>query len=85
MHHYYSPGNYGSDDEPWDDDDSFYEDSCGDDDPYNCFMDDDTIEMKAGSSMDCTGLIPALPESDDALEAYDEMYRYPGGISRLKP
>ena len=49
-------------------------------DPYGCCMDDDTVEMKAGSATDCTGLIPALPESDEELEAYAQMYRYSGDI-----
>ncbi len=63
----------------WEDPDAdSYDDT--DDDPYGCFMDDDTIERKAGSAMDCTGLIPALPESDEELEAYAQMYRYPGDI-----
>ena len=26
------------------------------------------------SAGDCTGLIPALPESDEELEAYEELY-----------
>ena len=25
---------------------------------------------------DCTGLIPALPSSEEELEAYEEMYRF---------
>lgn len=28
------------------------------------------------SSMDCTGLIPALPSSEAELEAYEEMYQF---------
>lgn len=28
------------------------------------------------SSMDCTGLIPTLPENEDAAEAYKEIYDY---------
>lgn len=28
------------------------------------------------SSTDCTGLIPALPSSEDELEAYEEMYAF---------
>lgn len=35
--------------------------------------------------MDCTGLIPALPQSDAELEAYNQMYRFipepPDGVS----
>lgn len=28
------------------------------------------------SSNDCTGLIPALPSSDEELDAYEEMYQF---------
>lgn len=28
------------------------------------------------SSTDCTGLIPALPDSEAELEAYEEMYQF---------
>ncbi len=28
------------------------------------------------SATDCTGLIPALPESEDQLEAYEELYPF---------
>ena len=30
----------------------------------------------AASSTDCTGLIPALPESEDELDAYNDVYQY---------
>ncbi len=30
----------------------------------------------ACSATDCTGLIPALPESEEELEAYEEMYQF---------
>ena len=66
---HFPSANYPDDDEPWDDPD-----------PYNCFTDDDAIAEKVSSSMDCTGLIPALPDSEDELEAYAQMYRYPGDI-----
>lgn len=66
----FSSGNHPADD------DEIWEDA----DPYNCFMDDETIARKASSSMDCTGLIPALPDSEEELEAYAQMYRYPGDI-----
>ncbi len=66
-----------TDEEIWDDP---YEDTYIENDPYSCFMDDDRIEMKAGSATDCTGLIPALPESEAELEAYAQMYHYPGDI-----
>ena len=28
------------------------------------------------SAYDCTGLIPSAPQSEDELEAYDEIYPY---------
>ena len=34
----------------------------------------------AASSQDCTGLIPALPESEAELESYAELYHYPADI-----
>ena len=30
----------------------------------------------AASSTDCTGLIPALPTSEDELDAYNDVYQY---------
>lgn len=48
-------------------------------DPYGC----DTpggLDIRASSSMDCTGLIPALPESEAELESYAELYHYPADI-----
>ena len=30
----------------------------------------------AASAHDCTGLIPALPESEDELDAYNDVYQY---------
>lgn len=38
------------------------------------------LDIRASSSQDCTGLIPALPESDAALESYAELYHYPADI-----
>ena len=37
-------------------------------DPYGC-DDPDLLDVKACSAMDCTGLIPALPQSDSELES----------------
>ena len=34
------------------------------------------IDIQACSSMDCTGLIPALPEDEAQREAYEELYPY---------
>ncbi len=38
--------------------------------------DDDLLDTPAVSSMECTGLIPALPETDAELEAYEDMFPY---------
>lgn len=37
---------------------------------------DDDIDIQACASMDCTGLIPTLPQSEAELEAYQELYPY---------
>lgn len=37
---------------------------------------DDYLDNPAASAMECTGLIPALPETDDELEAYEEIFPY---------
>lgn len=37
---------------------------------------DDFLDTPIVSSMECTGLIPALPETDEELEAYEEMFPY---------
>lgn len=39
----------------------------------------------AASSMDCTGLIPSLPTSEEELDAYNEVYRYQTPAVRTKP
>ena len=38
--------------------------------------DEDFLETPAVSSMECTGLIPALPETEAELEAYEAMFPY---------
>lgn len=38
----------------------------------------------AVSSMDCTGLIPALPTSEEELDAYNEVYRYQTPATRVE-
>lgn len=48
-------------------------------DPYGC-DNPDGLDIRASSTMDCTGLIPALPESDAELESYAELYHYPADI-----
>lgn len=38
---------------------------------------------KSASAMDCTGLIPSLPEDEAEREAYEELYPYqPKAITR---
>lgn len=39
-------------------------------------LSDSCFSKSLVSSTDCTGLIPALPESDAELEAYEEMYQF---------
>ncbi|MFR5601542.1 MAG: hypothetical protein ACLTKI_03920 [Lachnospiraceae bacterium] len=34
------------------------------------------IDIQACSTMDCTGLIPSLPQNKDELEAYEDLYPY---------
>ena len=38
--------------------------------------DDYDIDIQACSSMDCTGLIPSLPQSEEEKEHYEELYPY---------
>ncbi len=42
-------------------------------DPYNVEATNDT---PACSSMDCTGLIPALPQDEFELESYEALYPF---------
>lgn len=44
-----------------------------DKDPYRV---EATSDFPACSSMDCTGLIPSLPQSEAELESYEELYPY---------
>ena len=44
-------------------------------DPYGT-DDPDTLDVRAASVTDCTGLIPALPETDAELEHYQDLYHY---------
>lgn len=48
-------------------------------DPYGC-DEPDTLDIKACSATDCTGLIPALPADDAELESYEALYHYSGSI-----
>ena len=38
----------------------------------------------AASTQDCTGLIPAIPESDEELEAYKDIYNFEPPKVKLK-
>lgn len=38
--------------------------------------DDYDVDIQACSTMDCTGLIPALPETEAEKEAYEDLYPY---------
>ena len=38
--------------------------------------DEDFLDTPIASSMECTGLIPALPETEEELEAYEDMFPY---------
>lgn len=38
-------------------------------DPYD-------IDIQSCSAMDCTGLIPSLPQSEAEKEAYEDLYPY---------
>lgn len=48
-------------------------------DPYGCDP-PDHLDIRACSSQDCTGLIPALPSTEAELESYAQMYHYPGDV-----
>ena len=34
------------------------------------------IDIQACSTMDCTGLIPSLPQDDAERESYEDLYHY---------
>ncbi|WP_180994616.1 hypothetical protein [Clostridium sp. chh4-2] len=36
----------------------------------------DDIDIMACSTMDCTGLIPSLPQNDEELENYNDLYPF---------
>lgn len=39
-------------------------------------LSDSIFSKSICSSTDCTGLIPAMPSSEEELEAYEEMYQF---------
>lgn len=40
------------------------------------YNEDVDIDIQACSTMDCTGLIPALPQSKAELVSYEDLYPY---------
>ena len=43
----------------------------------NCFtLSDPCFSKSICSASDCTGLIPALPSSEEELESYESMYQF---------
>lgn len=44
--------------------------------PFSYHEHDDCGQIQACSAMDCTGLIPALPENEDQLESYEDLYPF---------
>lgn len=38
--------------------------------------DDFDIDIQSCSAMDCTGLIPSLPQSDAEVEHYNQLYKF---------
>lgn len=43
---------------------------------HNLHNEDVDIDVQACSTMDCTGLIPALPQSEAERESYEDLYPY---------
>lgn len=42
----------------------------------NLAADEYDIDIQSCSTMDCTGLIPSLPQSDAEVEHYNQLYRF---------
>ena len=40
------------------------------------YNEDADIDIQACSTMDCTGLIPALPQTESERESYEDLYPY---------
>lgn len=47
-------------------------------------IDDYDYLSNAASAMDCTGLIPSLPQSNEELEAYNDLYQYQPPVIKEK-
>lgn len=44
------------------------------------------VDIQSCSTMDCTGLIPALPLSDAEVENYNQLYKFmPGNVFPPEP
>ena len=48
-------------------------------DPYGT-DDPDTLDVRAASVTDCTGLIPSGTDSDEVLDSYAEIYHDPADV-----
>ena len=44
-------------------------------------IDDYDYLSNAASAMDCTGLIPSLPETQEELDSYENLYHYLAPLS----
>ena len=42
----------------------------------NAALEDSCFSKSICSATDCTGLIPALPSSEEELESYEELYQF---------
>lgn len=43
---------------------------------------DTDIDIQSCSSMDCTGLIPSLPQTEAEIEHYNQLYKFlPGRVN----
>lgn len=49
----------------------------------NSFNDYD-IDINACSTTDCTGLIPSLPQSEEELESYNDLYPFRPPVIKIK-
>lgn len=47
--------------------------------------DDFDVDIQACSSMDCTGLIPSLPQDEAELEAYEDLYPFLAKAKKQEP
>jgi len=46
------------------------------------YKEDEDIDINACSAMDCTGLIPSLPQSEAELESYQDICKYEANLGK---